>query len=65
MWTLDSEELLLECSIGMKEAHREDNWSWSTYGNLHIIMVYCKLSQLQTMKDRLRGRLLTDGMDSG
>ena len=64
MCTLDSEELLLECSIGMKEATvktTEVEAHMATY----IIMVYCKLSQLQTMKDRLLGRLLTDGMDSG
>ena len=35
--TLDSEGVLLECSIGMKEAQHEDNWSWSTYCNLRMV----------------------------
>ena len=31
----------------------------------YVWFVIIKLSQLQTMKDRLHGRLLTDGMNSG
>ena len=52
-----------ECSVGVKEAWSKDGSSWSTHGNLH--MVYCKLSQLWTMTDKLCSRLLTDSAYSG
>ena len=60
MCTLDSKELLLECSIGMKEAQCEVEPCMVTY-------IYGLLQTISTtdMKDRLHGRLLTDGMDSG
>ena len=55
-----SEGLLPECSVSVKEVQSEDNSSLSTHGNLR--MVYCELSQLRTITDKLCGKLLTDGM---
>ena len=52
MCALDSEWLLLECSIGMKEAQHKDNWSWSTYGNLR--MAYYNKSQKSFLNENKR-----------
>ena len=66
----DSEGLLPECSISVKEARSEDDSSRSTHGNLCLF--YCKLpvfislaGQTLTTDRTIRWRLLTDGMHSG
>ena len=44
----NSEELLPECSIDMKEALNEGNSSRSMCGNCSLHLVYCKLPQIRT-----------------
>ena len=50
--SFDSEELLPEFNIGVKETWSKDDSSYSTHGNLHLI---------HTTDHNRRGRLLTNG----